>query len=72
MTFEHSKYDLLYKHTPNRVVAYTNGIWYRMSESFEIHNFRKDTPEFAFPKQDKAELAFRLMDKDRDGTITKK
>ena len=43
-----------------------------MSESFEIHNFRKDTQEFAFPKQDKAELAFRLMDKDRDGTITKK
>ena len=34
--------------------------------------FRKDPQDFAFPQQDKAELAFRLMDKDRDGRITKK
>ena len=43
-----------------------------MSESYQIRIFRKDTRDFAFPKQDKAELAFRLMDKDQDGTITKK
>ena len=43
-----------------------------MSENFQIHIFRRDHQDFAFPQQDKAELAFRLMDKDRDGTITKK
>ena len=34
--------------------------------------FRKYPQYGSFPKQDKAELAFSLMDKDRDGTITKK
>ena len=38
---------------------------------FIFLNCRKAPPGLVLPQQDKAELAFILIDKDRDGTITK-
>ena len=43
-----------------------------MTSYIKIYIFRKDLQNGSFPEPTKAELAFRLMDKDRDGTLTKK
>ena len=48
-----------------------SGLEFQIASLYQIYIFRPVPQDHSFPKQDKAELAFRLMDKDHDGTITK-